>query len=72
MHKGSARTNSEAMPKSATAPEGLPKKTFAIIFGVYLVTAMGNTGMISVLPAIVLYLLLQKFMIKGMMVGSIK
>ena len=40
------------MPKSATAPEGLPKKTFAIIFGVSLVTAMGNTGMISVLPAI--------------------
>lgn len=40
------------MPKSASAPEGLPKKTFAIIFGVSLVTAMGNTGMISVLPAI--------------------
>ena len=40
------------MPKPATAPEGLPKKTFAIIFGVSLVTAMGNTGMISVLPAI--------------------
>ncbi|MDF2901609.1 MAG: multidrug-efflux transporter [Phenylobacterium sp.] len=40
------------MPKPATAPEGLPKKTFAIIFSVSLVTAMGNTGMISVLPAI--------------------
>ena len=40
------------MPKPASAPEGLPKKTFAIIFGVSLVTAMGNTGMISVLPAI--------------------
>lgn len=40
------------MPKPASAPEGLPKKTFAIIFSVSLVTAMGNTGMISVLPAI--------------------
>lgn len=40
------------MPKSAVEQEGLPKKTFAIIFGVSLVTAMGNTGMISVLPAI--------------------
>ncbi len=40
------------MPKSAEEQEGLPKKTFAIIFGVSLVTAMGNTGMISVLPAI--------------------
>ena len=40
------------MPKSAPASDGLPKSTFAIIFGVSLVTAMGNTGMISVLPAI--------------------
>lgn len=52
MRKGSARLNSDFMPKTASAPEGLPKKTFAIIFGVSLVTAMGNTGMISVLPAI--------------------
>ena len=37
----------------AKAPtSGLPRSTFAIIFGVSLATAMGNTGMISVLPAI--------------------
>lgn len=40
------------MPQSASVVEGLPKRSFAIIFGVSLVTAMGNTGMISVLPAI--------------------
>src|SRR3990167_9771979 len=40
------------MPKPASAMDGLPKGSFAIIFGVSLVTAMGNTGMISVLPAI--------------------
>jgi MFS family permease len=40
------------MPKIASPPDGLPKGSFAIIFGVSLVTAMGNTGMISVLPAI--------------------
>jgi MFS family permease len=31
---------------------GVPRQTFAIIFGVSLATAMGNTGLISVLPAI--------------------
>ncbi len=38
-----------------SAPEPplvLPKRSFAIIFGVSLATAMGNTGLISVLPAI--------------------
>ncbi|WP_309645196.1 MFS transporter [Phenylobacterium sp.] len=40
------------MPKSEPAMVSLPKGSFAIIFGVSLVTAMGNTGMISVLPAI--------------------
>ena len=40
--------DADATEQSAAAP----KKTFAIIFGVSLVTAMGNTGMISVLPAI--------------------
>jgi MFS family permease len=40
------------MPKTPPAPLVLPKTSFAIIFGVSLVTAMGNTGMISVLPAI--------------------
>jgi MFS family permease len=33
-------------------PLVLPKRSFAIIFGVSLATAMGNTGLISVLPAI--------------------
>ena len=38
---------------SATEPPlVLPKRSFAIIFGVSLATAMGNTGLISVLPAI--------------------
>jgi len=40
------------MPKLARVPVSLPKASFAIIFGVSLITAMGNTGMISVLPAI--------------------
>ena len=46
------------MPKSAEEQEGLPKKTFAIIFGVSLVTAMGNTGMISVITSLALTRLL--------------
>jgi MFS family permease len=40
------------MSKSQSEPLGLPKSSFAIIFCVSLATAMGNTGMISVLPAI--------------------
>jgi MFS family permease len=40
------------MAASAPLESGLPKKTFAIIFGVSLATALGNTGLISVLPAI--------------------
>lgn len=32
--------------------DGLPRRSFAIIFGVSLATALGNTGLISVLPAI--------------------
>jgi MFS family permease len=35
-----------------TAPSALPKRAFAIIFGVSVATALGNTGLISVLPAI--------------------
>ncbi|WP_333587066.1 MFS transporter [Phenylobacterium sp.] len=37
---------------ASPAPLVLPKRSFAIIFGVSLATAMGNTGLISVLPAI--------------------
>jgi len=40
------------MPQTPSEPQGVPKSSFAIIFGVSLATAMGNTGMISVLPAI--------------------
>ncbi len=39
-------------PPAPVGPSGLPRSTFAIIFAVSMVTAMGNTGMISVLPAI--------------------
>ncbi|MDB5462448.1 MAG: multidrug-efflux transporter [Phenylobacterium sp.] len=35
-----------------TAQSALPKRAFAIIFGVSVATALGNTGLISVLPAI--------------------
>jgi MFS family permease len=43
---------SSGSPSVASGPSGLPRSTFAIIFAVSMVTAMGNTGMISVLPAI--------------------
>lgn len=39
-----------AAPERETS--GVPRRTFAIIFGVSLATALGNTGLISVLPAI--------------------
>jgi len=39
------------MPNTA-APAPLPKRAFAIIFAVSVATALGNTGLISVLPAI--------------------
>lgn len=41
-----------AMPPSASSESGLPRRSFVIIFCVSLATAMGNTGLISVLPAI--------------------
>ncbi|MFC3067789.1 MFS transporter [Phenylobacterium soli] len=45
------------MPNAAVASSGypqagLPKRALAIIFGVSIATALGNTGLISVLPAI--------------------
>ena len=40
------------MASPAAPPPALPRRSFAIIFGVSLATAMGNTGLISVLPAI--------------------
>lgn len=49
---GRARALTGAMSSIDTARSGLPRRSFAIIFGVSMVTALGNTGMISVLPAI--------------------
>ncbi|MDO9247448.1 MAG: MFS transporter, partial [Phenylobacterium sp.] len=43
----------------------LPKSSFAIIFGVSLVTAMGNTGMISVMPAIGRSIGIPDFLVAG-------
>src|SRR3989442_8106384 len=40
------------MSAGAETQQRLPRRAFAIIFGVSLATALGNTGMISVLPAI--------------------
>ena len=40
------------MPNAAPTHGVLSKRAFAIIFGVSMATAMGNTGLISVLPAI--------------------
>lgn len=40
------------MPQAAESPSRLPARSFAIIFGVSIATALGNTGMQSVLPAI--------------------
>lgn len=40
------------MSEDAAPPSGLPKRALVIIFGVSIATALGNTGLISVLPAI--------------------
>jgi MFS family permease len=40
------------MSADAPSASGLPKRALAIIFGVSIATALGNTGLISVLPAI--------------------
>ncbi|MET0294340.1 MAG: MFS transporter [Phenylobacterium sp.] len=40
------------MQSSSRSIDGLPRRTFVLIFGISLTTAMGNTGLISVLPAI--------------------
>ncbi|MGA0606407.1 MFS transporter [Phenylobacterium sp. VNQ135] len=40
------------MPSSASTGDGLSRRPFTIIFCVSLATALGNTGLISVLPAI--------------------
>ena len=53
------------MSQSAPVAVSLPKSSFAIIFGVSLVTAMGNTGMISVLPAIGRSIGIPDFLVAG-------
>lgn len=45
------KSKPDQMASSATI-DGLPKRALAIIFGVSIATALGNTGLISVLPAI--------------------
>jgi len=40
------------MSSTASSQGGISRRPFAIIFGVSLATALGNTGLISVLPAI--------------------
>ena len=42
----------ESPAAAPVAPLGVPRRAFIIIFGVSMATAMGNTGLISVLPAI--------------------
>lgn len=53
------------MPASLAPPSGVPRTSFAIIFGVSMVTAMGNTGMISVLPAIGRSIGIKDYLIAG-------
>ncbi len=53
------------MSTPQSVPVSLPKASFAIIFGVSLVTAMGNTGMISVLPAIGRSIGIPDYMVAG-------
>src|SRR4051812_38565297 len=55
------------MPRSpaAAAPQGVPRAAFAIIFGVSAATAIGNTGLISVLPAIGRSIGIPDFMVSG-------
>jgi MFS family permease len=45
------KSKPDPMATSATI-DGLPKRALMIIFGVSIATALGNTGLISVLPAI--------------------
>jgi len=53
---------SAAEPES---PPKLPRRAFAIIFGVSMATAMGNTGLISVLPVIGRSLQVQDYLISS-------
>lgn len=50
---------------SSPAAPSLPRRSFAIIFAVSAATAMGNTGLISVLPAIGRSIGIADFMVSG-------
>ena len=52
------------MPNDAPR-DAMPKRAFAIIFGVSMATAMGNTGLISVLPAIGRSIGIPDYMVSG-------
>src|SRR3954467_8515447 len=52
LHAAPLRPNRSSMAVTAGPISGLPKRSLAIIFGVSIATALGNTGLISVLPAI--------------------
>jgi MFS family permease len=54
-----------AMPSPAPAQGGLHRRAFAIIFAVSMATAMGNTGLISVLPAIGRSIGIPDFLVSG-------
>ena len=51
--------------EKAPAATGVPRRALIIIFGVSMATAMGNTGLISVLPAIGRSLEIPDFMVSG-------
>ncbi|WP_296595125.1 MFS transporter [Phenylobacterium sp.] len=53
------------MASTTAAASSLPKSSFAIIFAVSAATAMGNTGLISVLPAIGRSIGIPDFMVSG-------
>src|SRR5690606_4606116 len=53
------------MPSPAPAQGGLHRRAFAIIFAVSMATAMGNTGLISVLPAIGRSIGIPDFLVSG-------
>lgn len=49
----------------SSAAQAIPRRSFAIIFAVSAATAMGNTGLISVLPAIGRSIGIADFMVSG-------
>src|SRR6187551_2814375 len=52
-------------PAPDTASTGVPRRAFMIIFGVSMATAMGNTGLISMLAPIGRSIGIPDFMVSG-------